>query len=240
MFVEPSAAAFGPGSAIIVSDTDAFGDGGLIAVNPDGGQQTKIVASTVFQRPFGIVCDPQGQVVVAYLGGSRSTGAVMRVNPANGEHRAVAPGVNFFLPTGVALDAAVNVIIAEADIAGLDSRLHRVDHGVGASILAINKPQGAIYSGVTIDRDGNILVVDTPNHSPQGVLRFHPVTGAPTTVSEGQKLVSPIGIAVEANGPILVADRRNGIIRIDPASGAQTTVSAGGSFSTPIGVAVRP
>jgi hypothetical protein len=240
MFREPSAAAFGPGRTIVVSDTDAFDHGGLLFVDPEGGQQTKIAASTVFHRPFGIVCDPEGQIFVAYVGSVETVGTVMRVNPANGEHKAVAPGVHFFRPAGVALDAARNVIITEPDEAGSDSRLHRVDQGVGASILAINSPPGSIYASVVIEPSGNLVVVNAPNHSPQQVLRFHPVTGAPAKVSEGQKLVAPIGVALEASGAILVADGRSGVIRIDPVSGAQTVVSSGGSFARPLGVAVKP
>jgi hypothetical protein len=71
------------GGTIVVSDLSAFGIGGLIAVNPGTGQQTKVPASTVFSRPMGIVADGSGQVVVAYLGQPGGVdGKVMRVNGA--------------------------------------------------------------------------------------------------------------------------------------------------------------
>ena len=108
--------------------------------------------------------------------------------------------MNFDSPAGVALDAAANVIVADVGVSGQDSRLFRIDAGVGAGILANNKPLGAIYAAVAIDSSGNILVASHPNHAPPQLLRFHPTSGAVTTVSEGNKLVAHFGIAVEANG----------------------------------------
>ena len=49
---------------------------------------------------------------------------------------------------------------------------------------------------------------------------------------------TPLGVAVEASGAILVADPHSGIIRIDPATGVQTIAAKGGSLSFPSGVAV--
>jgi hypothetical protein len=78
------------------------------------------------------------------------------------------------------------------------------------------------------------------------VIRVDPATGAQTTVSSGGSFDAPSGIALEADGDILVADVQafadflGGVIRVDPATGAQTTVSSGGSFLNPFGVAVVP
>ena len=235
MFVDPSMVVLAGVDRAFVSDTTAFEHGGLIAVDLPSGGQTKVAASTVFHRPFGIACRSDGQLVVAYMEGNAT---VMRVDPANGEHHAVAPDVRFFFPVGVALDAAENVIIAEGDISGQESVLHRVDQGVGHSILASGSPPGAMYSGVAIEPGGGILVTDGQGHPAPRLLRFHPVTGAVDTVSQGQKFGSPLGVAVEATGAILVADPHSGIIRIDPGTGVHTIVTERGSLSFPSGVAV--
>jgi DNA-binding beta-propeller fold protein YncE len=238
MFVDPSMVALSGADAAFVSDTTAFGHGGLIAVDLSSGQQRKVASSTQFHRPFGLACQADGQLVVAYMEGEHAPGTVMRVNPANGDHHAVAPGVQFFMPVGVALDAADNVIFIELDVSGENSVLHRVDHGVGHSILASGSPRGAMYSGVAIEPGGGILVTDGQGHPAPRLLRFDPVTGAVATVSQGQKLGNPLGVAVEATGAILVADPHGGIIRIDPGTGAQTIVAEPGSLSFPSGVAV--
>ncbi len=238
MFVEPSHVAFTADGRLLVSDLEAFGTGGLIAVDPASGQQTKVVSSTVFRRPFGITVEADDQVVVAYLK-SPGNGAVMRVNPANGEHREVAPGVNFILPSGVALDATGNIVVCEANEGDTVSRLFRVDKGVGASILAIGKPEGASYQGIAIESTGHILVTSRPADGESELLRFHPTSGAVMTVSKGNMIRAPFGVAVEANGAILVIDIASGVVRVNPAMGAQTTVSTGGSLVRPRGAAIQ-
>jgi hypothetical protein len=92
---------------------------------------------------------------------------------------------------------------------------------------------------------GDILVADTGAFAgfQGGVIRVDPASGAQTTVSSGGSFFDPSGVALEADGDILVADQNafagpGGVIRVDPASGAQTTVSSGGSFLHPTGVAV--
>ena len=238
MFVDPSMVALAGADTAFVSDTTAFAHGGLIAVNLSSGGQTKVAASTEFHRPFGLACQADGQLVVAYMEGNHAPGTVMRVNAANGDHHAVAAGVQFFMPVGVALDAVDNVIVVENDVSGQESVLHRVDRGVGHSILASGTPPGAMYSGVVTEPGGGILVTDGQGHPAPRLLRFHPVTGAVGTVSQGQKFGSPLGVAVEATGAILVADPHSGIIRIDPRTGVQTIVTERGSLSFPSGVAV--
>jgi len=87
-----------------------------------------------------------------------------------------------------------------------------------------------------------------------GVIRIDPATGARTAVSEnstagGPSFVDPEGIAVTADGSILVTDQTafgggGGVIRVDPATGARTAVSENSapagepSFADPRGIAL--
>jgi HYR domain/NHL repeat len=55
--------------------------------------------------------------------------------------------------------------------------------------------------------------------------------------------VDPIGIAIAANGDLLVVDESafggsGGVIRVDPVTGAQATVSSGNFFVDPAGIAI--
>jgi glucose/arabinose dehydrogenase len=105
--------------------------------------------------------------------------------------------------------------------------------------------------GVAVEADGKILVADPPTVdkqgeviAPGGVIRVDPDSGAQTTVFSGGALVRPRGIAVEADGKILVADAGprgglGGVIRVDPVTQAQTTVFSGGALVRPFGVAVE-
>jgi hypothetical protein len=235
LFVDPSNVALLADGRLVVSDTAAFGGGGgLIAVDPTTGQQAKIAASAVFKFPLGMAVDAGGPIVVAYPERVQGLGAVLRVNVANGDHTAVAPGVRFISPVGVALDVNGNLLVTDPDIQGFESRVHRIDQGVGR-ILAVGMPLGAIYHGVAIERTGNILVVNNPNGPERELLRFQPTTGAMTKVASGNKLVNHFGVAVEENGGILVIDRVNGVVRIDPRNGLQTVISSGGDLAGPIG-----
>jgi streptogramin lyase len=238
MFSDPSMVVIPSAIKAFVTDQSAFGSGGIIAVDLATGRQTKIAAATQFIQPFGIACQSDGQLVVAYMAGSPST--VARVDPTNGDHRLVAPDVEFFMPVGVALDSADNVIVVEGSLGDLDSLLHRIDHGVGHSILADNVPAGALYNSVAFDRGGNILVGCNRVHADPQLVRFHPITGAPTIVSQGLHLGEPLGIAVEVTGSILVANAGTGIVRLDPATGAHTMACTGGSFAFTCGVALVP
>ncbi|MBI2455849.1 MAG: PEP-CTERM sorting domain-containing protein [candidate division NC10 bacterium] len=92
---------------------------------------------------------------------------------------------------------------------------------------------------------GDILVADANAFSgfTGGIIRVNPTTGAQTTVSSGGSFFDPIGIAIAANGDLVVVDNfafggTGGVIRVDPVTGAQTTVSSGGSFFNPSGIAI--
>ena len=106
----------------------------------------------------------------------------------------------------------------------------------GTAFLAAASPAGA----VTLS-PGDILVIDS---STDRLVRVDPGSGAQTVVSADGSFVGPRGVALEADGDILIADfdafdLTGGVIRVDPVSGAQTTVSSGGSFHSPTGVAVE-
>ncbi len=81
-------------------------------------------------------------------------------------------------------------------------------------------------------------------------------TGDQRMVSQGEYLVRPVGIAVDNDGQLIVADPYTinpqspdlssggydgAVIRIDPTTGGQTPIARGqGSFVNPCGVAVIP
>jgi hypothetical protein len=116
---------------------------------------------------------------------------------------------------------------------------------------------------VAVEADGDILVADSGGGlslQNGGVFRVDPASGARTAVSAngapagGPAFGYPSGVAIEADGHILVADSdafggTGGVIRVDPASGARTAVSAnsgpctfncGLDFVRPDGLAVVP
>ena len=231
-------------SRAFVADADFDLNGGVIAVDLATGEQTKVAASTEFHRPFGIARRSDGQLVVAYVFGADETpGTVMLVDPASGAHTPFAPDVDFFRPVGVAIDSAGDVFVVENDFSGVRSVLHRFDHDGAHSVVAAGEPPGSQYSAVTHEPGGGILVGRSPaGPGPADILRFDPATGSFTAVSHGQTFGSPMGLAVEASGGIIVADPHlgAGIVRIDPATGVETHVSPPSPLALPTGVAIVP
>ena len=101
-------------------------------------------------------------------------------------------------------------------------------HGVG--------PPFQIPVQVAVDADGSLVVTDTLFLGRQAVLRVDPRNGNRTIVSDdthgsGPALQGPIGIAVEANGALVITDvglprlPAPAVRRVDPRSGDRTLVS---------------
>jgi sugar lactone lactonase YvrE len=144
----------------------------------------------------------------------------------------------------------------------------RVDPGPGTRTLLsdnhtpVGGPDFQAPTGIALDAAGNLIVAEnfeTPvdGLSSPSIIRVDRVTGARTLVSgntthAGPALVYPWGLAIEADGDILVADPvafpqgQGGLWRVDPDTGARTALSRNGSpagavsFHGPSDVAVAP
>ena len=113
-------------------------------------------------------------------------------------------------------------------------------------------------SGLAIDRDGLLYVADTANHAirriaPDGhvtTLAGNGIAGDADGPGTQARLNGPIGIAVDGQGRVIVADTYNDRIRAISRDGVVTTIAGGAGsgsddgaadqarFDTPCGVAV--
>jgi Ca2+-binding RTX toxin-like protein len=143
-----------------------------------------------------------------------------------------------------------------------DPGVLRVDAQSGARTTLTDTSTGggpALVQPVSLaqEADGSILVADTGAFLGGGLIRVDRTTGARSTVSSnaspqgGPSFAAPLGIAVEGDGDILVADGEafggtGGVIRVDAKTGVRTGVSSntspvqGPSFVEPISVVVEP
>jgi hypothetical protein len=111
----------------------------------------------------------------------------------------------------------------------------------------VGGPDFETPEALEFEADGNIVVVDSFNavgaRNP-GVVRVNPITGVRRVLSNNTTPVlppgapmfsQPTGIAVAANGMILVADigtaplRNGAVIAVDPVTGARATLSENGA-----------
>jgi sugar lactone lactonase YvrE len=235
---DPADVVFLPDGRLLVSDFTAFGGGGgLIFVDPDSGRQQKAVAATEFSRPAGIAVGASGHVVVAYMQRPHGRGDVCDVDLATGEHRLPVPDTTLFEPYGVAIDGAGDIVVGEPDESGEHSKVHRLLRS-GIQHVLHDGPPGLIYAGVAVEAGGSIVVATSAVHDPGRVTRFDTTGQSMQTLTVGENLVFPVGIALDHAGAILLADTSRKIVRVDPGSGAQTVVASGGSLSSPVGLAV--
>ena len=253
---------------ILVSD---YGSAAVIRVDPATGQQTLVSDNTInigtdlFVDPYGIALDAQGRILVAD-GDSLSSGALIRVDPTTGQQTAVSTnaintGTDLFQdPTGIAVDAQGRILVADEESQGGSGAVIRVDPATGQQTLVsdntINTGTDLFVDpyGIALDAQGRILVTDNDSQgdSSGAVIRVDPATGQQTAVSTnaintGSDLfVDPYGIALDAQGRILVSDNSGAVIRVDPVTGQQTAVSTNAIntgtdlFVSPFGTLVVP
>ena len=147
-----------------------------------------------------------------------------------------------------------DIVVSDVETFGANNGgLIRIDPTTGgrATLSENNSPVGGpdfeTPEALEFEADGNIVLVDAfeaigPRNP--GVVRVNPVTGVRRVLSNnttpavpaGAPMFSqPTGIAVAANGMILVADMgtaplRNGaVILVDPTTGARATLSQNGA-----------
>ena len=232
---------------IVVSDA-----GRLIQIDPRTGTQTVLADNSggKLGMPYGIDLDFSGQIVAA------NAQSIVRVDPGNGQTTVVSSGSNLRAPCGVAV--ADNGELFVANLAS--GQIIRVNPQNGnQKVIAFG---GYLNSPRSIAVQGNDLyvtdVVNTNlNYGVMGrVIHIDAHTGAQTLIAEGQNLVDPVGIAVDATGQLIVGDPSTvnpgssdladggydgAIIAIDPASGLQTPIARGqGGYVNPRGIAIVP
>ncbi len=278
--IAPVSAHAAPGD-IYVADPGAFTGGGVISVNPTTGARTTVSENTApaggpsFTVPWAIALEADGDILVADQQAFGGSGGVIRVDPTTGarttvsENTAPAGGPSFVAPTGIAVEADGDILVADLQAFGGSGGVIRVDPTTGArtTVSANTAPAGGPSfdnpNSLAVASNGDIVVADDNAFAlpllagTGGVIRVNPATGARTTISEntapvGAPLFSdPSGVALEANGDILVGDPNafagstGGVIGVNPATGARTTVSentaplGGPSFAEPFGVALE-
>lgn len=170
-------------------------------------------------------------------------------------------------PFGVVVDAQGNVFVADA---GASNRIRKITAqnyvttiAGGAEGYADGAGASASFStpsGLALDRDGNIYVADTGNNrirklAPDGTVSTIAGSGAAgfrDGSAHDAQFDAPLGVAVDTQKNVYVADTYNDRIRVISPSGEVKTLAGAGTpgyadgdagsarFDTPCGVAVMP
>ncbi len=229
---------------------------------------------------IGLAIAPDGDIYVADSGmsGSRfgNTGGVWRIDPVTGIRTPVSsnadpvnPAAEFSGPDGIAFEADGNLIVTDYATDGGDGAVFRVNPETGErTVLSSNTAQPdddefATVEGVAIAPDRTIYVADSDAYDGDGgVFRVNPDTGQRTMISNNDSPTvgsvpdyqTPVAIAIDDNGELLVAERMSegddegAVIRVDPDTGTRSLISANDApdqddddlFANPAGIVVAP
>jgi NHL repeat-containing protein len=215
----------------------------------DGGPATVATLS----HPGGVAVDPFGNVLIADTANNRvrrvdpgGTITTVAGTGRSGFGGDGGPALDAMLagPTALTADSEGNLFIADTG----NNRIRRVDSsgvittvaGTGDAGFSGNngpaiKAALAAPNGVAVDSNGNLFIADTGNHRIRRVDSSGNITtvagnggigftgdGGPATKAT---LASPMGLAVDDNGNIYLADALNNRIRRVDATGMITTAA---------------
>ena len=193
----PSAIAIEASGAILITNTNAVGNGGVIRVDPVTGVRTAVsrngapAGAPSIDAPFAMAVAANGDILVldadTFPGGS-----VVRVNPVTGartllsDNASPAGGPNFVAPWGMTLDAAGSILVSDREAFGGNGGIIRVDPVTGArtTVSKNNAPAGGPSfqdpAGL-VSSCGQLYVVD---FGTDAVLKVNPASGVRTLVSD--------------------------------------------------------
>ena len=204
-----------------------------------------IGTSAQFSGPHGVAVDLSSNVIVADTYNHRIRiitpgGAVTTLaGSTQGFSDDTGTSARFRYPHGVAVDSSNNVIVADT----YNHCIRKITPSGLVTTLAGQSSAGVLDAigtnarfeypqGVAVDSSIDVIVADTGNHRIRKVSSGGVVTtlagqssGRFDAIGTSAMFTSPVGVAVDASGSIVVADRDNYCIRKVTPVGAVTTLA---------------
>ena len=172
-----------------------------------------------------------GDIVYVDSGDAIQGGFIIKVDPATGQKTVISSGGYLHLPFDVVIDAAGQIIVSDS------GRLLRIDPDTGSQTVIADNSQGNLGSpyGICLNGGGQILAANA-----QFVVQVDPLTGQTVTVAAGGNFLYPLGLAVAANGELLVLNMAfpAQIVRVNPQNGVQKVISQGGFLNHPQAITI--
>jgi streptogramin lyase len=209
--------------------------GGIVStIAGDGTIGTRNGAGNIaqFNFPRGVATDGAGNIFVADAGNN----LIRKITPAGIVSTVAGDGTDgfadgqdilakFSFPVDLLVDAAGNIILTD----GNNGRIRKITPQGLVSTVGNEMP--GFPEGIEMDGAGNFYIADVATHvilkmTPQGVLTTIAGTGIPGLMNGPANIarfVNPEGIAIDADGNLIIGDLGNGLIRkITPAGEVST------------------
>ena len=219
----------------------------------DGGAATMAELS----YPVGVTLDSSGNLLIA----DRNNQRIRRVDAGSGDISTIAgtgtagysgdgglaTAAKLSFPVATAIDGSGNIYIADTG----SNRIRRIDSGTGnISTIAGTGSSGSsgdgglatvatVYrpSGVAIDTGGNLLILQSDNHSIRrvdagsGVITTIVGSGVPGYGGDGGPAASallndPADMALDGSDKLYIADRNNNSIRVVDSVGGSGVITS--------------
>jgi DNA-binding beta-propeller fold protein YncE len=248
----PGTASAAPGDPYVVYTANSFASGAVILrTEPGSGALVEVSRNgpqgNLFQRPYDLALERSGALIVADLGSPcifeiggepcTADGRVIRVDPLTGNQSLVASGNQLVDPAGVAIGPGGEIWIADNLAPDDNGRIVRIDPSTGAQTTVAEGGRLDLPFGIAIEPGGSLVVSnrESPARIPRAcnpvgsVVRVDPVTGDQQLVSQAGDIALPLGLAVQSDGSLVVANEcpdHGGLIRVDPLGGAQSELTS--------------
>jgi streptogramin lyase len=221
----------------------AYAGTGYSGFSGDGGP----AVDAQFSRPSGMAVDADGNLFITDSNNGRvrkvDTGGIITTVAGEGS-------VGYANPTGVATDSDGNLYIADnhgchcirkVDSAGITTAITSTLYGSYADGIPASEARLQYPVDVAVDAEGNLFISENGKNR----IRKVDTNGIITTVAGGAGaygdigddgpaveayLNGPMGIAVDGNGNLFIADQGNHRIRKVDADGIITTIAGNGSY----------
>jgi serine/threonine protein kinase, bacterial len=279
-FYNPTSVAVNQAGTLYVADQTSnkirkISPGGTVTTVAGSGKAGSLDGTGVaasFSSPCGVAIDKIGNLYVADLGNN----LIRKVAPSGlvstlagsrtpGSSDGKGTTASFNAPLGLAVDGAGNVYVADSE----NNKIRKIDASGNVRTLAGSGGKGHVAgngaiakfdspSGVAVDEAGNVYVADSGNNmirliAPRGVVTTFAGTGefsAKDGPAAEASFSNPIGVAVDDEGNVYVADRASRKIRLITPDRLVKTLAGSGqsgrgdgnapsaSFAMPTGVTV--